>query len=137
MIRRMLVADDGSQGGEQARSPPRSTLASRLGVGLAMICVEELPRFPATHRRGRGGAWRTRAACSPRSSPRRKRRRAAAGVAVRSRMSSPGIRLRASPNSSSARGYDLLVVGFMGHSALYNRVIGSTPIVWSSSPAAR
>jgi hypothetical protein len=31
----------------------------------------------------------------------------------------------------------LLVVGFMERSALYNRLIGSTPIGWSTSRPAR
>ena len=90
-----------------------------------MICVEELPRFPASIdevaesapdaagvlRQGRRGGE---------SQGRGRGRR------VLSRMSSPAIRFRASSNSSERGGYDLLVVGFMGHSALYNRVIGST-----------
>ncbi len=41
-------------------------------------------------------------------------------------MWSPAIRFRRLPNSLSGGGFDLLVVGYMGHSALYNRLIGST-----------
>ena len=47
MFRKMLVANDGSPGGERALNCALE-LAKRLDVGLTMICVEELPRFPAS-----------------------------------------------------------------------------------------
>ena len=124
MIRRMLVADDGSPSGERAFVAALD-LARRLSVGLDMICVEELPRFPATHRRSRGDARRSRRRLRQggrggeseggggRRAVRRPYRRRASRFEHR--------RIRRSG------GYDLLVVGFMGHSALYNRIIGSAP----------
>ena len=47
MIRKMLIANDGSKGGQAALAAALD-LAKRLDVGLTMICVEELPRFPAS-----------------------------------------------------------------------------------------
>jgi Universal stress protein family len=46
MFDKLLVANDGSQGGERAFQCALE-LAKRLGVALEMICVEELPRRPA------------------------------------------------------------------------------------------
>ena len=122
MIRRLLVADDGSPSGERAFVAALD-LARRLSVGLDMICVEELPRFPATideieeTRADLGGGF------------------AKVIEAARAKAEAAGVPFAAHvvaghPVSSIAefverRGYDLLVVGFMGHSALYNRVIGS------------
>ncbi len=47
MYRKMLVANDGSAGGAKALAGALE-LARRLDVGLTMICVEELPRFPTS-----------------------------------------------------------------------------------------
>src|SRR5208282_4779113 len=47
MFRKMLVANDGSRGGEAALAAALK-LAKRLDIGLTMICVEDLPRFPAS-----------------------------------------------------------------------------------------
>ena len=47
MFDRILVANDGSAGGEKALSAALE-LAKRLGVELSMVSVEETPRFPAT-----------------------------------------------------------------------------------------
>jgi nucleotide-binding universal stress UspA family protein len=122
MIRRMLVADDGSPSGERAFVAALD-LARRLSVSLDMICVEELPRFPATideveeERAERGGGFAKVVEAA-------KAKAAAVGVPFSAHV------VVGHPVSSIAefverRGYDLLVVGFMGHSALYNRLIGS------------
>ncbi len=47
MFQKMLVANDGSPCGERALKEALE-LARRLELGLAMVCVEELPRFPAS-----------------------------------------------------------------------------------------
>ena len=47
MYRRLLVANDGSPGGAKALMAALE-LAKRLVVELDMICVEELPRVPAS-----------------------------------------------------------------------------------------
>ena len=46
MYRKMLVANDGSPGGVKALEGALE-LAKRLDIGLTMVCVEDLPRFPA------------------------------------------------------------------------------------------
>ena len=98
MIRRMLVADDGSPSGEHAFVAALD-LARRLWVSLDMICVEELPRFPATideveeTRAELGGGF-----AKVVEAAKTRRRRPACHSPP---MSSPGTRCRASPNSSS------------------------------------
>ncbi len=47
MFRKMLIANDGSKGGEHALAFAID-LARRLDLALHMVCVEELPRFPAS-----------------------------------------------------------------------------------------
>ena len=47
MYRKLLVANDGSQGGDRAFADALE-LARLLGVGVEMVCVEELPHFPAS-----------------------------------------------------------------------------------------
>jgi nucleotide-binding universal stress UspA family protein len=122
MIRRMLVADDGSASGERAFAAALD-LARRLSASLDMICVEELPRFPATideveeERAELGGGFAKRVEAA-------KAKAAAAGVPFAAYV------VAGRPASSVAefverRGYDLLVVGHMGHSGLYNRVVGT------------
>ena len=123
MIRRMLIADDGSPSGERAFAAALD-LARRLSVSLDMICVEELPRFPATideveeTRADFGGGFAKVVESA-------KAKAAAVGVPFVAHV------VAGHPVSSIAefverRGYDLLVVGYMGHSALYNRIVGST-----------
>ena len=123
MIRRMLVADDGSKGGEKAFAYALA-LAKRLGVGLQMVCVEEAPRFPASIDEvtealsdGAGLFDKVGAAATAQA--------AAQDVAFQSHVV-VGHPVAAIVEFIQRGGYDLLVVGYMGHSALYNRVIGST-----------
>jgi nucleotide-binding universal stress UspA family protein len=122
MIRRILVANDGSPSGERAFVAALD-LARRLSLGLDMICVEELPRFPATideveeARADLGGGFAKLIAAAT-------ARATAAGVPFAAHV------VAGHPVSTIAEfverhGYDLLIVGFMGHSALYNRLIGS------------
>ena len=47
MFGKILIANDGSEGGTRARACALK-LAHRLKAELHMICVEELPRMPAT-----------------------------------------------------------------------------------------
>ncbi|MGD1015464.1 MAG: universal stress protein [Roseiarcus sp.] len=123
MIRKMLVANDGSKGGQAALAAALD-LAKRLDVGLTMICVEELPRFPASidevdeAEREAGGVFDKVVAAA-------KAKAQAEGAPFEARI------VAGHPVSSIVEfvqrgGYDLLVVGYMGHSALYNRIVGST-----------
>jgi nucleotide-binding universal stress UspA family protein len=123
MIRKMLIANDGSKGGQAALAAALD-LAKRLDVGLTMICVEELPRFPASidevaeAEREAGGVFDKVVAAA-------KAKALAEGAPFEAQI------VAGHPVSSIVEfvqrgGYDLLVVGYMGHSALYNRIIGST-----------
>jgi nucleotide-binding universal stress UspA family protein len=123
MIRKMLIANDGSKGGQAALAAALD-LAKRLDVGLTMICVEELPRFPASidevdeAEREAGGVFDKVVAAA-------KAKAQAQGAPFEAQI------VAGHPVSSIVEfvqrgGYDLLVVGYMGHSALYNRIIGST-----------
>ena len=123
MVRKLLVANDGSKGGQKALTAALD-LAKRLDIDLSMICVEEAPRFPASIdevaeavAEAEGVFDKIVAAAAAQARVH--------GVAFDSHV------VVGHPVSSIAEfirsgGYDLLVVGFMGHSALYNRIIGST-----------
>ncbi len=123
MIRKMLVANDGSKGGERALAAAID-LARRLDVSLDMVCVEELPRFPASieevieeenEEANRFAPLIDHAKALALSQNVKFGTHVIEGHAVASIV-----------DFIKRDGYDLLVVGFMGHSALYNRVIGST-----------
>jgi nucleotide-binding universal stress UspA family protein len=123
MFRKMLVANDGSPGGEKALKCALA-LAGRLDVGLAMICVEELPRFPvsidevAETMADEAGVFDKVVAAA-------KALAQSQGVAFEAHILA-GHPVPTIVEFVRRGGYDLLVVGFMGHSALYNRIIGST-----------
>ncbi len=121
MFRKILIANDGSKGGERALAAAIE-LARSVGARLEMVCVEELPHYPASidevveeeieeaHR--------------------------FVGVMEKAKAKAEGLPfathlLKGHAVSTivdfiKSDGYDLLVVGFMGHSALYDRIIGST-----------
>ena len=123
MFKRIVVANDGSEGGLKALVMA-CELAKRHRSSLHMISVEELPDFPASidevieakdaenhkfhavveHARkiakSKGVSLKTEVVAG----------HAAASIVERVK----------------AMKADLLVVGFMGHSALYERIIGGT-----------
>ena len=123
MFRKLLIANDGSGGGARALDCALE-LARSLGAELHMISVEELPRFPASmdevleERRETGHLLRK------------------VVEKARARAGERGVKLETHVVAGHAvpsivefierGGYDLLVIGYMGHSALYNRLIGST-----------
>jgi nucleotide-binding universal stress UspA family protein len=123
MYSRILIANDGSVGAAKALAMALG-LAKRLEVELHMICVAELPSLPATM-----------------DEVIEEKREADDRIekiltAARAQASAEGIKLETHLAAGHAvprivefverGGFDLLVIGFMGHSALYNRVIGST-----------
>ena len=123
MYRKLLVANDGSSGGENALVSALE-LARLLGVGLDMVCVEELPSFPAsidevTEAQSDAGAVFAKVLRAAKAKAK------AAGVPFEAHIVS-GHPVTTIVEFVKAHGYDVLVVGFMGHSALYNRLIGST-----------
>jgi nucleotide-binding universal stress UspA family protein len=123
MFRKMLVANDGSRGGEAALAAALK-LAKRLDIGLTMICVEDLPRFPASIDEV-AEAQTDAASVFDKVVASAKAKAQAEGAPFEAQI------VAGHPVSSIVEfvqrgGYDLLVVGYMGHSALYNRIIGST-----------
>ncbi len=123
MFNKILIANDGSEGASRALSAAIK-LAKTHEAELHMISVEELPGFPA----------------SIAEIIEEKQEANHVYDAVKSRAigraQTEGVKLTAHvavghPVSTIAEfvereGFDLLVVGYTGHSALYNRLIGST-----------
>ncbi len=123
MFNKILIANDGSEGAARALSAAIK-IAKVHDAELHMISVEELPAFPASIDEvieEKDEANHIYDAVS---------RRAVA------KAQAEGCKLKihvvaGHPVSTIAafierEGFDLLVVGYMGHSALYNRLIGST-----------
>ncbi|MGD0642423.1 MAG: universal stress protein [Roseiarcus sp.] len=123
MYRKMLVANDGSPGGAKALEGALD-LAKRLDIPLTMICVEDLPRFPAVvDVVAQAQTERTSVFESVVESA--KALAQARGVPFEAQIVAGHPVSRIVEFVESA-GYDLLVVGYMGHSALYDHLIGST-----------
>lgn len=123
MYRKMLVANDGSPGGEKALIAALE-LARRLGATLDMICVEDLPRFPASIDEVAEAQSDAESVFKP-IVRRAKAKAEAEGVKFSTYIVS-GHPVSSIVEFVQKGGYDLLTLGFMGHSALYNRLIGST-----------
>ena len=123
MFTHIVVANDGSEGGFKALAMA-CDLAKRYGAALHMISVEELPDFPASideiieikdaenHKFHRVIARAQELA-------------KANGVALDAEVVA-GHAAASVVERVKAVKADLLVVGFMGHSALYERIIGGT-----------
>jgi nucleotide-binding universal stress UspA family protein len=123
MFRKILVANDGSEGAARALDAGlRLARSSRASVH--MICVEEVQWLPATREEVIGDkdlADRRFAevVAGAEAAARRHRIKLHSHVVV-------GHVVQAIVEFIASHRFDLLVVGFMGHSALYNRVIGGT-----------
>jgi len=123
MFRKILVANDGSDGAAKALAAALK-LAHRHRIRLHMICVEEVPRMPATideviedkldesHRFAQVIGEATR-------------RAKAARVKIETHVVA-GHAVPAIVEFVERESFDLLVIGYMGHTALYNRLIGGT-----------
>jgi len=123
LYKRILVANDGSAGALKAFAAALA-MARRNGAELHMITVEELSRFPATI----DEIDEEKTEANHRFAPVIAAARAdalAAGVPIDVHLA-PGHVVEAVVGLIKERAIDLLVVGFMGHSALYERVIGGT-----------
>jgi nucleotide-binding universal stress UspA family protein len=123
MYKKILIAHDGSEGAAKALTAAIG-LARRLKAALHMISVEEMPQFPTTideveeekleaNRRFDQVIERARAEAK------------AARVKIETHVV-PGHAVPSVVEFIEREGCDLLVIGYMGHSALYNRLIGST-----------
>jgi nucleotide-binding universal stress UspA family protein len=123
MFGTIVVANDGSDGGFKALELG-CELAKRERTSLHMISVEEIPTFPASidevieiqaledHK------FHDVLAKARKIARARK-------VKLKAEVIS-GHAVAAIVGYVRARKADLLIVGFMGHSALYDRIIGST-----------
>jgi nucleotide-binding universal stress UspA family protein len=123
MFDKILIANDGSGGAARALSTAIS-LAKQTSAELHMICVEELPRFPTSV----DEVVEEQIDQGHRYEPvidRAKAQAQAEGIILRSHVL-PGHAVPTICEFVEREGVDLLVVGYMGHSALYNRLIGST-----------
>jgi nucleotide-binding universal stress UspA family protein len=120
---RIVVANDGSDGGFKALAMG-CELAKRDGAALHMISVEELPDFPASideiieikdaeNHKYHDVLERAREIAKANDVD--LQAEVVAGHAAASVV-----------DRVKALNADLLVVGFMGHSALYERIIGGT-----------
>lgn len=123
MPRKILIANDGSDGAAKALTAA-TALAKQVKAELHMVCVEELPRFPAS--------------IEEVIEEKQKANHRFAGVIAKStaevklhhiKLTTHLLAGHAVPRIVEAieqHHFDLLVVDFMGHTALYNRLIGDT-----------
>lgn len=123
MYRKILVANDGSHGAAAALGVAVD-LARKLAAELHMISVEELPQLPATidevveDKRDANHRFATVIAAAE--------ARARAGRVKLHPRVVVGHAVPTIVELVGREGFDLLVVGFMGHSAIYSRLIGGT-----------
>jgi len=124
MFKKILIANDGSEGGFKALTAALR-LAHSHKAQLHMVCVEEIQWMPAGSREEVIGqkeiADRKFAEVVAKAEIEAKHHRVKliSHIVV-------GHAVPAIVDFVERDRFDLLVTGFMGHSALYNRVIGST-----------
>jgi len=123
MFKKILIANDGSEGAARALSAAIK-LAKEHESELHMISVEEMPRFPASvdeviEEKGEANHVYEAVMSRAMAQAQAQRVKLTPHVLVGHPVST------ISDFVASGR-FDLLVVGYMGHSALYNRLIGST-----------
>jgi nucleotide-binding universal stress UspA family protein len=123
MFRKIVAANDGSEGAARALLVSID-LAKAHAAELLMISVEHLPEFPASV----GEVIEEKADADHRYRSvvgRAKAQAQAHGVALTTHVVT-GHAVSKIVEFVEWEKADLLVVGFMGHSALYNRLIGGT-----------
>jgi len=123
VFKHIVIANDGSQGGRKALELA-CDLAKHHSATLHMISVEELPDFPAS----------IDEVVETKEAENHKFREVL--ELARKFARTKGVKLNAEVVAGHAAASivervkafqaDLLVVGFMGHSALYERIIGGT-----------
>ena len=123
MHKKILHGLDGSPGSFKALEEA-VTLAKEFGAELHTISVEEVPHYAGTV----GEVVETKdladhkfhdAIVQARAMARRE------GIEIQPHVI-VGHEVKTILEFIKARGFDLLVIGFMGHSAIYERVMGST-----------
>jgi nucleotide-binding universal stress UspA family protein len=123
MYTRILAANDGSPGGQKALAGAIE-LARKLSAELHMVTVEELPRFPASI----DEIAEEKDEANHRFAPvidAAEAEAKGAGVEMETHLV-PGHVIDSVIGLIKQLKADLLVVGFMGHSQLYERIIGGT-----------
>lgn len=124
MFRKILVANDGSEGAKKSVQVAID-LATRYAAELHAISVEEhLPHYAATV--GEVIEAKQDAADYFRQVTREAELAALArGVRLTSHVV-PGHEVETIVTFAKEHGFDLLVIGFMGHSKIFGRIWGST-----------
>ena len=123
MFKRIVIASDGSQGATRALSVAID-LAKTQAADLHMISVEELPQFPASvdevvEERAQANNFYEAVIAQAKAQAQ------ARGVKLTTNILA-GHAVKTIVDFVERERFDLLVIGYMGHSALYNRLIGST-----------
>jgi nucleotide-binding universal stress UspA family protein len=123
MYRKLLIANDGSEGARKALAAA-IYLAKRFRAQLHMLSVEEMPRFPTTldeivEEQQEAGRLFDKVIAQSVAEGKK------AGVRIQAHVAA-GHTVPTIVEFIERGGFDLLVIGYMGHSALYNRLIGST-----------
>jgi nucleotide-binding universal stress UspA family protein len=123
VFKHIVVANDGSEGGLKALAMA-CDIAKLHGASLHMISVEEIPNFPAS----------IDEVIETKTEQNHKFHDALAKASELAKMK--GVKLDAEVVAGhavaavvayvKAKKAELLVVGFMGHSALFERIIGGT-----------
>ena len=123
MHKKILHGHDGSEGAFKALTEAID-LAKRYGAELHTISVEEIPRYAGAigevveEKEAANGKFRD-------AITRAKEMARLEGIDPRSHVV-VGHEVKTIVEFITEHGFDLLVIGFMGHSALYDRVMGST-----------
>mgnify|MGYP000125133673 CR=1 FL=1 len=123
MLSRILVGLDGSQGSFKALAQAIE-LSKRCSAELHTISVEEVPHYPGTI----GEVIEEKAMANHtfgEAVTRARQIAEQAGVPLRTHVI-VGHEVKTIIEFVKEHGFDLLVIGFMGHSALYDRLMGST-----------
>jgi len=123
MLKKILVGLDGSQ--HSFKALEKGVLLAKLaGTEIHTISVEEIPRFPGTvgeaieEKETANGTFGLAIAQARRIAE-------AKGVNLRAHVLL-GHEVRTIVEFVRENEYDVLVLGFMGHSAIYDRVMGGT-----------
>ena len=123
MLKKILVGLDGSKGSFKALEEGL-LLAKLAGTDLHTISVEEVPRFPGTI----GEVVEEKEAADTRfgaAIAQAKQMAEAQGVTLKSRVVI-GHEVKTIVEFIEKHEFDTLVVGFLGHSAIYDRIMGGT-----------
>ncbi len=123
MLRKILVGLDGSKGSFKALEEAL-LLSSLAGTEIHTVSVEEIPRFPGTIDEvievKEAADTRFGLAIAKAQETTEER-----GVKIEAHVL-VGHEVKSIVEFVKERGYDLLVIGFMGHSAVYDRIMGGT-----------